>query len=1077
MTSRILTTLRTIAAITAIITLTVVVPIMLLRAVGNPLPAGIPTATELTRAIRIGDVQPSTWIKAASWIAWLMWGQFTLGTIAEVPAMWSGRRSRTIGGLRAGQWAARRLLGSVTLSATLLTHTATAGSASAAEPPLEEVLIDFQQTEAGDLEEHVWVGDQADAPMPDAPPTGNGPSATDGRLLAVQRGDTLWGLAAIHLDDGERWPELRNANVGQRQPDGTTLEAGFTRIQPGWTLQLPQATTATEAFEAVVAEGEWTVEVGDHLWGISETVVAGGDESVVDYWRQLIDANRDRLPDPTNPDLIHPGTHLVLPARTADAAASETDEARHVTPSLTGDASVDQFVPEVTPATEQPAAATIDENDTSVTPAPAVAETAIADAPAVEHAAPETQSASVAPSAGWQTAMFGLAGTGVGAAALVVGLRELRRRQARRRIPGELPIDPPVAAAEVERKIRSIADHDAHSWVTGTNRYLAHQLSTIADSTMPDVIAIRAGTWGVELLLETPSQPIDGFVADNEVADVWRLNPTLELADLHAVEPGHPYSSALATVGTSSDGDILLDLERLAAISVRGLHLDVHAWYRSIITSLTAGPWAGQIDIVALDVELSERPDPRIAIPGDPEAWARAAIEQVRAQAARMTMSPYEERVRGGNVHPPTIVFVGPNQAELGQELAGLTQLAWNPFAVITTAPLAEGHAVVLTATEGTLEPAGLVFRPAYTPLQVADTIGSLVDAAEQLRGEAQAEPHSEGAAERVETDSASELDLTGPDPAPEHQKDQAQTGEVFHPSNESPAPERRAAEPVELGTPTVSFTPEVTERIREIMAPRPVEVRLLTALPTITGLEGSPTPKQQGIIGYLAYHRAVTGDRIRDVFWPDSTNRATCDNMLARIRKMLSTSDGVARLHYERSTSRHILHDDVGCDWQRVDQLLSLAKDLTGPDEVQALASAVGLIDGPVGLDAHRRHFSWLCDDHLVFAVIETALVDAAHRLGERALSVGDPDLARWAADKGLALVPGQEALLRVVMRACAAVGDRRGVGDAYRMAVASAEELALFDELAPETEELYTSLVLSVESNTHDNDGISVL
>ena len=72
MTTRILTTLRTIAAIATIITLTVIVPIMLLRAVGNPLPAGIPTATELTRAIQIGDVQPSTWIKAASWIAWLL---------------------------------------------------------------------------------------------------------------------------------------------------------------------------------------------------------------------------------------------------------------------------------------------------------------------------------------------------------------------------------------------------------------------------------------------------------------------------------------------------------------------------------------------------------------------------------------------------------------------------------------------------------------------------------------------------------------------------------------------------------------------------------------------------------------------------------------------------------------------------------------------------------------------------------------------------------------------------------------------------------------------------------------------
>jgi nucleoid-associated protein YgaU len=31
------------------------------------------------------------------------------------------------------------------------------------------------------------------------------------------------------------------------------------------------------------------------------------------YWRRLIDANRDRLVDPGNPDLLLPGQELVLP--------------------------------------------------------------------------------------------------------------------------------------------------------------------------------------------------------------------------------------------------------------------------------------------------------------------------------------------------------------------------------------------------------------------------------------------------------------------------------------------------------------------------------------------------------------------------------------------------------------------------------------------------------------------------------------------------------------------------------------------------------------------------------------------
>ena len=51
---------------------------------------------------------------------------------------------------------------------------------------------------------------------------------------------------------------------------------------------------------------------------------------------------------------------------------------------------------------------------------------------------------------------------------------------------------------------------------------------------------------------------------------------------------------------------------------------------------------------------------------------------------------------------------------------------------------------------------------------------------------------------------------------------------------------------------------------------------------------------------------------------------------------------------------------------------------------------------------------------------------------------------------------MPGQEALLRIVMRACAAVGDRKGVEDAYQIAVASVEETSgLCGEVQRQTEQ----------------------
>lgn len=88
----------------------------------------------------------------------------------------------------------------------------------------------------------------------------------------------------------------------------------------------PPSPPATEAPDASVGArapdtdaSTVTSEAGDHLWSIAERHLAdvlGGpvdDATVTDYWRRLVDANRDRLVDAGNPDLIYPGQQFVLP--------------------------------------------------------------------------------------------------------------------------------------------------------------------------------------------------------------------------------------------------------------------------------------------------------------------------------------------------------------------------------------------------------------------------------------------------------------------------------------------------------------------------------------------------------------------------------------------------------------------------------------------------------------------------------------------------------------------------------------------------------------------------------------------
>jgi hypothetical protein len=81
----------------------------------------------------------------------------------------------------------------------------------------------------------------------------------------------------------------------------------------------PEAGSPTPRDADPVFERSVTVAVGDSFWSIAEQQVTRRlgrtptDTEVVEPWLALIDANRDRLLDPTDPDLLHPGQVLRLP--------------------------------------------------------------------------------------------------------------------------------------------------------------------------------------------------------------------------------------------------------------------------------------------------------------------------------------------------------------------------------------------------------------------------------------------------------------------------------------------------------------------------------------------------------------------------------------------------------------------------------------------------------------------------------------------------------------------------------------------------------------------------------------------
>ncbi|MGI8758101.1 MAG: LysM peptidoglycan-binding domain-containing protein [Acidimicrobiales bacterium] len=84
--------------------------------------------------------------------------------------------------------------------------------------------------------------------------------------------------------------------------------------------RLPDGQAGPSVGEPAPAPTDWEVRPGDHLWSVAARTMAEAwgnavsDEEVTPYWLEVVEANRDRLVDPGNTDLIVPGQILVLPA-------------------------------------------------------------------------------------------------------------------------------------------------------------------------------------------------------------------------------------------------------------------------------------------------------------------------------------------------------------------------------------------------------------------------------------------------------------------------------------------------------------------------------------------------------------------------------------------------------------------------------------------------------------------------------------------------------------------------------------------------------------------------------------------
>jgi nucleoid-associated protein YgaU len=81
----------------------------------------------------------------------------------------------------------------------------------------------------------------------------------------------------------------------------------------------PPATVPASPGLPAPDEATWTVAGGEHFWSIARQVLARAwqrpptDREVDPYWRSLVEANRSRLHEPGNADLLFAGQVLTVP--------------------------------------------------------------------------------------------------------------------------------------------------------------------------------------------------------------------------------------------------------------------------------------------------------------------------------------------------------------------------------------------------------------------------------------------------------------------------------------------------------------------------------------------------------------------------------------------------------------------------------------------------------------------------------------------------------------------------------------------------------------------------------------------
>jgi hypothetical protein len=969
---------RAAAALGLAAALVIGVPLLLITVVGNPLPSELPSLNEI-RILLTQNGQGFTHflISTLSMLIWVIWAQLIVALVAEVIATArhiETRRLRIVPGM---QGVAARLITSITLATVLAAGPLVAPAlgalsfddvASAAVP--SELVVDVRATPLSITGAPIVTAQGGNAAISSraAMPSRTGLSADEATYMVVADHTELWDLAETAYGDGVAWKRIAQANAGSTDANGVAITAETEVVAPGTELVLPGVINGAQ----VGGFGSLIARQGPEAH--PQAALAGNDLQRVDSGDSMWTMAENRVAD----QLGRPGTEAEVASYWVDVVASNRDV-------LSGD--VDMIYPgEMLDMSGRPSGdkqrlsgAVLDPaHETSS--APNGPEYIVADGPIGPRSSSPTRDGdplnrpilqpveeSVSPSA-----THGSEPTPV---AVAVAADTSVSNTAPAHAAGLVALGTAMLSAGVVSAIRRRRDAQRRTRPAGT----------MAPAPSSEAAAFEAAILHSSHELKESTQGLGWRAMPASTVQALRTAGTVEV---HAAASGQLVAVAVSSIGD----DTLLERLHLGPESSGQSASPVAAEAAGSTTDgLPANGAPAMAASVIIGTETITGEAVLLDLIASTPIGLSGSIEHVR-RFVRSAVLDLAVSERAGDI---CVIAIG-----VGNELADLERVH-----VVSSYSEALSH-IVRTGHGGGDGTTPVVALSASAPPSGDRSVQSMLDIGATVMA-----PGIDAASTvSIESDRV----VIGP------------SGTIAVPAALDDDDYRAVSELVETTSPTAIELVDPSMRVEDVLDvaavadcpvdPGLIEVKILGPV-LVSGAAPFSSLKAVDVITYLAFHRhGVDADQIKSWVWPpfDPPTDKAFANVMSRARTGLGADvDGGPYLSRAGADKTYRLDSAVTTDFDRVRALGELAdRSHDSSATLVLLRQALELIRGVPFTGGAASSFAW-ADNH-VRAQVEYTIDEMVHRCADLALKLGDLGTARWAALKGLELVPGCEQCFR---------------------------------------------------------------